>query len=261
MQNNGKPLITIVIPVKNEARSIQDLINTVDENLPRLTHEIIVVDDGSSDNTRQIAESILPAGQVISHARNLGKGAAMKTGAKHAKSDIIVFIDGDGAHSPGDIPALVSPILEKKATLVNGSRTLPGASVSNSKLKRRLSNGVASIVITIIISFFLPAVTLARVPFKFRKITDCTSGFRAITYQAWRKLNLTSEGFQIETEIIYEAARNNFVIAEVPIDCNWNPNFSRLSIVRDGFTTSRLLLKKLAGDFGGRQNHRAGNSR
>jgi hypothetical protein len=87
---------------------------------------------------------------------------------------------------------------------------------------------------------------------KYIRISDCTSGFRAIKKEAWQKLDLISQGFQIETEMIYEAAKNNLTIAEVPISCNWNNRLSRLSIIKDGLRTSKLLTRKITGDIGGR---------
>ena len=85
---------------------------------------------------------------------------------------------------------------------------------------------------------------------KWIKITDCTSGLRAITRESWQKLGLVSLGFQIETEMIYEAARNRLVIAEVPISCNWDSRFSRLSVIRDGLRTMKLLTGKMLGGNG-----------
>jgi len=80
---------------------------------------------------------------------------------------------------------------------------------------------------------------------KLKRITDCTSGFRAIKREAWQRLDSTSQGFQIETEMIYEAARNGLIIAEAPISCNWNSQFPRLSILQDDLRTLKLLSKKL----------------
>ena len=239
----SQPLVSVIIPARDEAKSIGSLIANIKESLFGYAHEIIVVDDGSRDATGEISRS--NGTVVISHERNLGKGAAMRTGVDNASGKVIVFIDGDGAHEPQDLPGLITPILEGKAELVIGSRALPGSAISISPLTRRLSNNLASFVISSIVSFLLPLATLFRCPVKHIKITDCTSGFRAIRKEGWHKLDLMSQVFEIETEMIYEAASKRLAIAEVPISCNWNNESSRLSILRDGFSTLRLLSKKL----------------
>ena len=136
----------------------------------------------------------------------------------------------------------------------------------------RLRNFVASLTISVIISFFIPlAISLNHLThcsllnrggsgfsarnnhFKTKKwITDCTSGFRGIKKEAWQKLELVSQGFQIETEMIYESAKNGLTIAEVPISCNWNTRLSHLSILRDGLSTLKLLSRKLVNEVRGR---------
>jgi len=243
-------LVSVIISAKDEASSIGSLIHNIKESLSRTPHEIIVVDDGSRDGTGEIARN--NGAIVVSHEKSLGKGTAMKIGVRNASGEVIVFIDGDGAHDPQDIPRVMTPILEGKADLVIGSRAIPGSDVPVSPLIRRLSNNLASLVISIIISFVLPLATLLKCSMKWIKITDCTSGFRAICKENWQKLFLISQGFQIETEIIYEAAKRNLAIAEAPISCNWNSSFSRLSILRDGLRTLKLLVRKLIGDIGGR---------
>lgn len=243
-------LVSVIIPARNEAKSISSLIPKIKESLSGFPHEIIVVDDGSEDGTGKIARS--NGTVVVCHAKNLGKGAAMRTGLETARGDIVVFLDGDGAHDPQDIPMVIRPILEAKADLVIGSRSLPESKVSMSPLRRRLSNSLASFFISMIISFLLPLATLFKCPLKYIKITDCTSGFRAIKREAWQRLDLVSNRFEIETEMIYEAARNGIAVAEAPISCNWNSSLSRLSILKDGLSTLKLLAGKLIGDIGGR---------
>lgn len=241
---------SVIISARDEAISIGNLIPRIKESLSGYPHEIIVVDDGSEDGTGETARS--NGAIVVSHEKNLGKGIAMKTGVENAKGDIIVFLDGDGAHDPQDIPRVIAPILEGKADFVIGSRALSDSRVSISPLTRRLSNSLASLIISVIISFLLPLVTLFKCPVKYIKITDCTSGFRAIRRDIWQRLDLVSNRFQIETEMIYEVARNRFAIAEAPISYNWNSQISRLSILKDGLRTLKLLAGKLIGNIGGR---------
>ena len=243
-------MVSVIIPARDEASSIGSLILKVKESLSGHPHEIIVVNDGSRDGTGEIAQS--NGAMVISHEKNLGKGAAMKTGVENARGDILAFLDSDGAHEPRDIPSIIAPIVQGRVDFVIGSRALPESELTVPPLRRRLSNDLASFVISVIISFLLPLATMFRCPFKWVRMTDCTSGFRAIKKEGWQKLDLISQGFQIETEMIYEAARNKLTIVEVPISCNWNSKISRLSIVRDGLETLKLLVGKLIGDIGGR---------
>jgi len=240
-------MVSVIIPARDEAHSIGSLIPKIKQSLSGLPHEIIVVNDGSRDETGAIARS--SGAMVISHEKNLGKGAAMKTGVENARGDILAFLDSDGAHDPQDIPSIIAPIVQGKTDFVIGSRALPGSKVSVPPLRRRLSNNLASFAISVVISFLLPLATMFRCQFKWFRITDCTSGFRAIKKGNWQKLALVSQGFQIETEMIYEAARNKLTIVEVPISCNWNSETSRLSIVRDGLETLKLLAGKLLGDI------------
>jgi glycosyltransferase involved in cell wall biosynthesis len=265
----GDHLLSIIIPVRDEANYIGELISRIKASMNGHKYEIIVVNDGSEDGTKDILVNYETL--VISHPENLGKGAAMKSGVARARGDIIVFMDGDGAHEPQDIARLVEPILERKADMVIGSRALPESKVVVSPPARRLSNKLASFVISTIIS--LPAVTsplfrgLARNgnhnhngggsassnhagKRKWIRITDCTSGLRAITRESWQKLALVSQGFQIETEMIYEAAKNKLAITEVPISCDWDSRFSHLSVLRDGLKTVKLLARKVLGTNG-----------
>lgn len=259
-------LVSVIIPVRDEAKSISSLVRETEESLSGLPNEIIVVDDGSRDETRQIASSSCVT--VISHQRNLGKGIAMKTGVQNSSGRVIVFIDGDGVHSPRDIQRVIDPILEGKADLVIGSRFLPESRVVISTPIKMLCNKLASFIISVIISFLLPMATvLSRLTRLFKptkafrptqktrpiwiKITDCTSGFRAISREGWESLVLMSNRFEVETEMIYEATKNGLVISEVPIHCNWDKCSSRLSIFRDGLSTLTLLAAKLIRDTSG----------
>ncbi len=244
-----RELVSVIVPVRDEASSIGNLISEIKESLAGLHHEIIVVDDGSRDRTREIARN--NGTIVVSHENNIGKGAAMKTGVEHASGDVIVFIDGDGAHNPRDIPAVIASILQDKGDFIIGSRALPESIVHVSPLIRRLCNSLASLFISVIVSFALPVITFSKFPIKWKwiRITDCTSGFRAIRRGSWYKMPLISQGFEIETEMIYEGARRNLVIGEAPINCHWDSRRSRLSIRRDGLKTLLMLTRKMLFDI------------
>ena len=242
-----KEKVSVIIPAKDEANSICGLIARTKMSLAEHKLEIIVVDDGSKDDTKKIAKS---GGAIaIPHVETLGKGAAMKSGALAATGDILVFLDGDGAHNPEDIPRMIAPVLENRADLIIGSRDLRGSRTFGSYLPRRIANKLASFVTSIIISFLLPLVASFKSPMKWIRVEDAECGFKAMSKDKWCQLNLVSQGFEIESEVIYEAAKNRQIIHNVPISCNWDSKISRLSIVRDGLKTLRLLSSKLITDM------------
>jgi glycosyltransferase involved in cell wall biosynthesis len=246
-----KQKLSVIIPAKDEANSVGELIARVKSSLSGRNFEVVVVDDGSKDSTKKIAES---SGTIaISHVKTLGKGAAMKSGALAATGDILVFLDGDGAHNPEDIPNVIAPVLQNRADLIIGSRDFRGSRTLGSYLPRRITNKLASVVTSIIISFFLPLAASFKCPMKWISVEDAECGFKAISKEKWCQLNLVSQGFEIESEIIYEAAKNRLAIHNAPISCNWDSKVSRLSILRDGLKTLRLLFSKLIHDMSERQ--------
>ncbi|MBI4333593.1 MAG: glycosyltransferase family 2 protein [Chloroflexi bacterium] len=241
--NSQSPKVSVVIPARDEALAVGGIISQLKQTLSGLPYEIILVDDGSQDGTSKIGESL--GATVVSHRVNLGKGAAMKTGAEKARGEIIVFMDGDGQHKAKDLPRVLNPVLHGQADLVIGSRTLPESDVTIVPAARKWSNSFASFTISFIISFLLPLRTGFRIPLRWTAITDCTSGFRAVRRDKWQQLDLVSNGYEIETEMILEAARNRLAITEAPISCTWDARMSRLSVLKDGLRTVKLLLGKL----------------
>ncbi|MGA7676802.1 MAG: glycosyltransferase family 2 protein, partial [Dehalococcoidia bacterium] len=247
-----KEKLSVIIPAKDEANSVGELIARVKSSLSGYNFEVVVVDDGSKDGTKRIAEN---SGAIaISHTKTLGKGAAMKSGALAATGDILIFLDGDGAHNPEDIPKVIAPVLQNRADLIIGSRNFRGSRTFGSYLPRRITNKLASLVTSIIISFFLPLAASFKCPMKWIRVEDAECGFKAISKEKWCQLNLVSQGFEIESEIIYEAVKNRQTIHNAPISCNWDSKVSRLSILRDGLKTLRLLFSKLIHDMSERQS-------
>jgi len=221
------PAISIVIPAYNEAQTIGNVIEetlTVMDSL-QLPYEIIIVDDGSTDNTRRIATSYKAT--ILYNGKNRGKGHAVRKGFRHAQGDIIVTIDADGSHSPKEIPELINPLFNG-TDVVSGSRFLGTGKHFTTRLNR-LGNSLFNITIMI----------LTR-----KHVTDSQTGFRAIKKQVIDKLNLNSTGYAIETEITVKSLKNGFAFQEKPISCHKREyNMSKLKILQDGSRIFKTILK------------------
>ena len=145
-----KPKVIAAIPCYRTERYVRDVVSRA----KKYVDQVIVVDDGSDDGTGEMAREA--GALVIRHEKNRGKGAAMKTAVQNSDADIVVFLDSDGQHNPDEIPELIEPIIQGRADLVIGSRHLPGSQIASPSFKRRLTNTLASIIISIVISVLLP---------------------------------------------------------------------------------------------------------
>lgn len=152
---NSKNQISIVIPAKNEAANLQALLRQIKTVVPDA--EILVIDDGSTDDTSLIAKNA--DATVIKHPYSQGNGAAIKTGARKAKGDIIIFMDADGQHDPNDIPDLLAK-LEEGYDMAVGARHVSTQSSWLRKIGNSFYNWLASIMTG-------------------HRIEDLTSGYRA----------------------------------------------------------------------------------
>ena len=197
------PKIIAIIPAYNEELSIGSVVISTE----KYVDQIIVVDDGSSDNTSEIAAKA--GAQVINHIQNMGKGAALKTGFEAVKdADIIVTIDSDGQHNPEEIPKLVKPIEDGEADIVNGSRYLDNTDNGTPKY-RRLGQTILDTATNLNTGL---------------KITDSQSGFRAFAARTIPAFRFTKTDFSIESEMLMDAASKDFKIAEVQIEVTYDNN-------------------------------------
>lgn len=212
--------ISIVLPAKNESASLKMLLPEIIRNYPAA--EVLVVNDGSTDETATIA---LKAGaKVISHPYSQGNGAAIKTGARHATGDILVFMDSDGQHNPEDIPALLN-LLDLGYDMAVGARK-PSTHAS---LFRRFAN-----------SFYNKLATLMT----GHKIEDLTSGFRAVRADKFRKfLYLLPNGFSYPTTCTMAFFRSGFPVAYIPIHAGKRDGKSHIRIIKDGIRFFIIILR------------------
>jgi len=217
---NTNMKLSIIIPVYNEYDTIKHIVSTVHTQYP--DSEIIVVDDGSTDNSGRAAKD---AGAIVySHPYNIGNGAAVKTGIRHATGDMIVLMDGDGQHKPDDIESLISQM--DQYDMVVGARIHDAQS---SKL-RRFGNLIYNRIASYVANF---------------KIMDLTSGFRAIrTKIAKRYLYLLPNTYSYPTTLTLCIIRSGRRLKYVPIQVDARKTGkSQIKIHKDGIRFMMIILK------------------
>jgi len=198
-----KPLISVVIPVYNEEKSIRDVVERIPNHHQ---YEIILVDDGSTDNSFENVKAIKNRHiRVVKHNRNRGYGAAIITGIKSAKGDIIVTLDSDGQHNPEEIPRLIKPIINKQADIVIGSRYL-GKCNYRVPSYTKIGENLINIFLWILFR---------------QKVKNNQSGFKAFSKNSIKIFNkMMYNRFGLCTETIYKAAYYKFNLLEVPVSVN-----------------------------------------
>ena len=198
--------LSIIIPVFNEAATLRELLRRVEEvALPGVSKEIIIIDDASTDNTRQFLNSLdKKKCTVLLQERNQGKGAAMRRGYQAASGEIILNQDADLEYNPEDYPALLKPILEQGADVVYGSR------FANLRANNFIYN-----------SFYFGNIFLTWLSNRFTglRLTDMETGYKVFRRVALEKIipQLNSRRFGIEPEITARVAQNRLTLVEVPI--------------------------------------------
>lgn len=211
-------LISIIIPVYNEEKTIKFIL----EKLPKNNKiEVIVIDDNSNDNSlKEIKKAKFKSQlKIIKHSRNKGYGGALLSGIKKAKGQIIVTMDSDGQHRPEDLSNLISPILNQEADIVIGSR-YKGSYDYKLPISTRLGEACLEKIIQILFD---------------QKISNNQSGFRAFNRKALDLFeNIKYLGYAFATEVILKASLNGFRIKEIPI-----------KILKREYGVSKIILSKL----------------
>lgn len=212
--------ISIILPAKNEAQSLDFLLQELNSQQPGA--EIIVVNDGSTDNTIQVCKN--HGVTVINHPYSIGNGAAIKTGARHASGQILVFMDADGQHKPEDISRLLEK-MEQGYEMVIGARQTD----THASLVRRMGNSVYNKLASIMTG---------------HQIDDLTSGFRAVRARHFRKfLYLLPNKFSYPTTSTMAFFRSALPVAYVPIRAAQRKGESHIRLVRDGVRFFIIILK------------------
>jgi glycosyltransferase involved in cell wall biosynthesis len=192
-----KPSVSIIIPTLNEERGIVETLKQISQL--DINKEVLVVDGLSTDATPKNAKMY---GASVIEEKRKGKGIAMATGVKNAKSDIICFLDGDGTYPPRFIPKMFELI--KNCDVVVASRLLKKQGVNDS-------------INTFLHYRFFPF--LFRTYLKKFKTSEPITGMRLMRKETWNKLNLKSQDFLIETEMEVKMAKNKMRVIEIPIPC------------------------------------------
>lgn len=212
--------LSIIIPVFNEAENLAKLLGKI-RSLQLPGAEIIVVDDGSTDGSAEIAMSA--GANVVRHPYNIGNGAAVKSGMRAAAGKFILLMDGDGQHQPEDIPKLLA-----EAT---NYHMVVGARAKGSKLRfhRYVANGVYNLLASYVTRF---------------KVQDLTSGFRLLARrEALRYIDLLPNTFSYPTTLTLAFLRSGLTVKYVPIQTLYRAGQSKISLITDGIRFLLIITK------------------
>ena len=212
--------ISVVLPAKNESGAIGDTIKKI--QALNLVSEILVINDGSIDDTCQVAEYV--GAKVISHPYSKGNGAAIKTGARNATSDVIVFMDADGQHDPNDIPKLLEKI-EQGYDLVVGARQKGSQASIGRGVANKLYNSLATYM-------------------SDHKVEDLTSGFRAVRADKFKEfIYLLPNGFSYPTTSTMAFFRAGYSVTYVPIHAAKRIGKSHIHPIKDSVRFFLIIFK------------------
>ena len=212
--------ISVILPAKNEAEAIGDVVTGLREHIPEV--EIIVVDDGSTDDTGPTAQRA--GARIVRNPYSFGNGGAIKAGARAASGEILVFMDADGQHDPADISRLLDKIDEGYDMAV-GARTDGSQAGHGRKWANRFYNWIASYMIG-------------------RKIPDLTSGLRAVRANKFRQfIYLLPNGFSYPTTITMAFFRAGYSVSYVPFSAKRRNGQSHISPLKDGLRFLLIIFK------------------
>lgn len=188
-------MIVTVIPALNEATRVAKVV----QDAKKFSDQVIVVDDGSTDTTKEVAER--EGARVIRHVQNSGAGAATMTGILAARAigaTVVITLDADGQHDPADIPLLLRPIKEGKADIVFANRF---GQRNKIPLIRRIANNIGNVVTLLATGKY---------------VRDSQCGFKVFGPKAVKQIDLRMNGFEFCSEIVRECVRHRWRVAEIP---------------------------------------------
>lgn len=191
--------LSIIIPVYNEAATIGEILSRIEA--VDIDKEVIIVDDASTDGTREILEGLSPTqAKVIRHPRNLGKGAAIRTGLKEVTGEVVIIQDADLEYDPQDYPHLIEPILENKAKVVYGSRFV--GRNPNMLFWYRLGNKLLTLVVNLLYG---------------TSLSDVHTCYKVFETEVIKGLDLRADRFDFCPEVTAKLLKRGHRILEMPI--------------------------------------------
>ena len=224
------PLLSVIIPVYNEEKTINEIVRrvlAVDVN-----EEIILIDDGSSDSSVSLMEALSeqhPSVRLVKHERNQGKGAAVRTGIQECTGDIVLIQDADLEYDPRDYPKLLEPILEDRADAVFGSRFIGGESHRVLYFWHSVANKMLTLMSNMVTNL---------------NLSDMEVCYKAVRREILQSLKLKESGFGFEPEITAKLARKRVRIYEVGISYSGRTYDEGKKIgIRDGLWAVWCIFK------------------
>jgi glycosyltransferase involved in cell wall biosynthesis len=222
--------VTVIVPALDEAENLPHVLPLI----PPWVHEVILVDDHSTDDTAKVAKELMPDIRVVPNHRPKGKGNALQSGFDAATGDIIVQVDADGSEDPAEIHAFVGVLLAG-ADYAKGSRFIPGGGTSDMTFLRKSGNKAF--------------VLMVRALFGYR-FTDLCYGYNAFWTRVVPDLELDADGFEIETMLNLRAARQGLKIAEVPsYEADRIHGEGRLVTFPDGWRVLRTIMRERVAEW------------
>lgn len=213
-------MLSVILPAKNEADGLRTVLPAICAQFPEA--DLIVIDDGSTDDTVAVAKSC--GARVVSHPRSLGNGASIKSGARAALGDVIVFMDADGQHKPEDICRLLAE-LNCGNDMVVGARSISSQAGAHRAVANTFYNWLATWMVG-------------------QTVSDLTSGFRAVKATLFRKyLYLLPNGFSYPTTITMSFFRAGYAVSYVPIEAPRRIGKSHVRLLRDGARFFLIIFK------------------